>query len=88
MDTKRNRPLQVAFALGLLALLGTLALGLLLWLRYSILSTRSVPFLVPLWVFDLAFRPERFQIALYGLLGLNGLCCGGALWLALQPRRN
>lgn len=51
--------LRWAFALALAAILGTLALGVLVWLRVSILSTRTVPFLVPLWIFDLALRSRR-----------------------------
>lgn len=83
---KPRRALRAALALALLAILGTLALGVLLWLRVSILSTRTVPFLVPLSVFNLAFFPSAFQTALYALLSFNAACCLGALWLALRRR--
>lgn len=78
--------LRAAFALALRAILGTLALAVLLWLRVSILRYRTVPFLMLLWVFDLAFRPSWFQAALYTLLAFNLACCAGAAWLALRRR--
>jgi hypothetical protein len=60
------------------------ARGFQLWLRFSIVRYHFIPVLVPLWIFDLAFRPTWFQAALYGLLCFNATCCLGSLWLALK----
>lgn len=81
---KPKSPAALALGLALMALLGTVALAVLVWLRLSIVSTRTVPFLVPLWIFNLAFFPSAFQSARAVLLSFNVACGLGALWLALR----
>jgi len=62
------------------------ALCFLGYLRFWLVRYHAMPFLVPLWIFDLAFRPSWFQAALYTLLSFNLGCGAGALRLALRRR--
>ena len=80
----RSKSLRLAFGLAVLAILGTVLLGALVWLRLHFLRYHAFPFAAPIFLLNIAINDPDFSSAVRWLLGCNAACCLGALWLALR----